>query len=176
MKKVLITGSEGFAGQHLWQELQSHGYDVYGTTLHEPEKGLPEHVSVCDIESQEQLFALISLLKPDAIVHLAGQPKPGLSFNIPQKTFQVNTIGTVNLLEAVRSIAGYKPRLLLVGTSEEHGVVPVEELPITEKSPLNPINPYAISKLANWFLAKEYVRSFGFDIVYATPFTHTGPG
>lgn len=176
MKKVLITGSEGFAGQHLWRELENNGYEVYGTTLHVPETGLPKNVFVCDIESQEQLNSLITNIHPDVIVHLAGQPKPGLSFNIPQKTFQINTIGTINLLEAVRSIPDYKPRILLVGTSEEHGVVATEKLPITEESPLNPINPYAISKLANWFLAKEYVQSFGFDIVYATPFTHTGPG
>jgi len=176
MKKVLITGSEGFVGQHLWEELQSNGYEVYGTALHQLEKGLPENVFVCDIESQDQLHTLITKIMPDAIVHLAGQPKPGLSFDIPQKTVMVNTIGTVNLLEAVRAIPNYRPRLILVGTSEEHGIVPQEDLPITENTSLNPINPYAISKVANWFFAKEYVRSFNFDIIYVTPFTHTGPG
>jgi len=176
MKRVLITGSEGFVGQHLWKELESNGYEVYGTTLRAPETGLPQNVFVCDIESQEQLSLLITKIMPDAIFHLAGQPKPGLSFNIPQKTIAVNTIGTINLLEAVRAIPGYFPRLVVVGTSEEHGVVSSENLPITESTPLNPINPYAISKVANWYLVKEYVRSFNFDIVYATPFTHTGPG
>ena len=176
MKKILITGSEGFAGQHLWKELSANGYEVYGTTLNRPENGLPQNVFVCDIESQEQLASLISQIKPDGIMHLAGQAKPGVSFNIPQRTFEINTIGTINLLEAVRSIPDYFPRIVLVGTSEEHGVVTPELLPITEDTILNPINPYAISKLANWFLAKEYVRSFNFDIVYASPFTHTGPG
>jgi len=64
----------------------------------------------------------------------------------------------------------------MIGTSEEHGFVPPELLPITEETPLNPINPYSISKTANWYIAKEYVRSFHFDIVYVTPFNHTGPG
>lgn len=175
MKEVLITGSEGFAGQHLWKELKDNEYHVSGTTLNTPESGLPEDVYVCDIQKQDQLTKLISEIKPEAIFHLAGQPKPGLSFNIPQKTFEVNTIGTINLLESVRSIPDYHPRIVMIGTSEEHGVIPQNELPITENTPFNPINPYAISKLANWFLAKEYVRSFGFDIVYITPFNHTGP-
>lgn len=176
MKTILITGSEGFAGQHLWKELVENGYKVYGTALNIPEGGLPKNVFQCDIENESQIKSLIKKLKPDAIVHLAGQPKPGLSFFIPQKTFQVNTIGTLNLLEAIRSIEEYHPRILLIGTSEEHGVVPIDELPITEETPFNPINPYAISKLANWLLAKEYYRSFNFNILYASPFTHTGPG
>jgi len=176
MKEVLITGSEGFAGQHLWRELKNNEYHVSGTTLNTPESGLPENVYVCDIQKQADLFKLIFEIKPEAIFHLAAQPKPGLSFNIPQKTFEINTIGTLNLLESVREIPDYHPRIVMIGTSEEHGVVPSAKLPITEETPLDPINPYSISKVANWFLAKEYVRSFNFDIVYATPFNHTGPG
>jgi len=176
MKEVLITGSEGFAGQHLWKELKNNEYHVSGTTLNAPEAGLPENVYVCDIQKQDDLFKLISEIKPEAIFHLAAQPKPGLSFNIPQKTFEINTIGTMNLLESVRAIPNYHPRIIMIGTSEEHGVIPSEKLPITEETPLNPINPYSISKTANWFLAREYVQSFNFDIVYATPFNHTGPG
>ena len=176
MKEVLITGSEGFAGQHLWRELKNNEYHVSGTTLNTPESGLPENVYVCDIQKQADLFKLIFEIKPEAIFHLAAQPKPGLSFNIPQQTFEINTIGTLNLLESVREIPDYHPRIVMIGTSEEHGVVPSAKLPITEETPLDPINPYSISKVANWFLAKEYVRSFNFDIVYATPFNHTGPG
>lgn len=175
-KKVLITGSEGFAGQHLINELINNEYEVYGTTFAPGNNQNKIKTFVCNVESQSEIFSVINSLKPDAIIHLAGQPKPGLSFNIPQKTFLVNTIGTINLLEAIRSIPNYYPRILLVGTSEEHGIVPPKDLPITENTPLNPINPYAISKTANWFLAKQYVKSFNFDIVYATPFTHTGPG
>jgi len=175
-KKVLITGSEGFAGQHLISELVNSGYEVYGTIFASDNNQNKIKTFVCNIESPTEILSIITSLKPDAIFHLAGQPKPGLSFNIPQKTFQVNTIGTINLLEAVRSVPNYYPRIILIGTSEEHGIVSPECLPITENTPLNPINPYAISKTANWFLAKEYVKSFNFDIVYVTPFTHTGPG
>ncbi|MFA5026125.1 MAG: GDP-mannose 4,6-dehydratase [Candidatus Shapirobacteria bacterium] len=176
MKKILITGSEGFAGQHLWRELDKNSYKVFGTVFSSSLEDISSNLYFCDIEDQPQLSSLIKKIKPDAIFHLAGQPKPGLSFNIPQRTISVNTIGTINLLEAVRSISGYFPRILIIGTSEEHGIVSSKDLPITENTPLNPINPYAISKTANWFLAKEYVRSFNFDIIYVAPFTHTGPG
>jgi len=175
-KKVLITGSEGFAGQHLINELLKSGYEVYGTTFATGNNQNKIKTFFCNIESPAEILSIITSLKPDAIFHLAGQPKPGLSFNIPQKTFLVNTIGTINLLEAVRSIPDYHPRIILIGTSEEHGIVLPKDLPVTENSPLNPINPYAISKTANWFLAKQYIKSFNFDIVYTTPFTHTGPG
>lgn len=175
-QKILITGSEGFAGQHLISELVNSGYEVYGTIFASGNNQKKIKTFVCNVESPTEILSIITSLKPDAIFHLAGQPKPGLSFNIPQKTFLVNTIGTINLLEAVRSIPNYYPRIILIGTSEEHGIVSPECLPITENTPLNPINPYAISKTTNWFLAKEYVKSFNFDIVYVTPFTHTGPG
>jgi len=176
MKTVLITGSEGFAGQHLWRELEAAGYIVSGTTLNIPEGGLPENVYQCNILDKVALNDLITKTRSDCIFHLAAQPKPSLSFEKPQLTFEINTIGTINLLESVRALKEYKPRVILVGTSEEHGVVDHKDLPITEETPLNPINPYAISKVANWYLAKEYVNSFGFDLVYITPFTHTGPG
>ena len=173
---VLITGSEGFAGQYLWKELESNGYQVYGTTLLAPETGLSKNVFVCDIEKQDQLSVLILKIRPDIIVHLAGQAKPGLSYKIPQKTISVNTIGTINLFEAVKNISSYKPRIIVIGSSEEYGIVLPENLPITEKTRVNPTNPYSISKTANWFLSQEYVRAFNFDIVYVTPFNHTGPG
>ena len=176
MKTVLITGSEGFVGQYLWKELESNGYQVYGTTLLVPEAGLVNNVFVCDIEKQDHLSELISKIRPDIIVHLAGQAKPGLSYKIPQKTFSVNTIGTINLFEAIKNISGYTPRIIMIGSSEEYGNVSVKNLPVSERTSVNPTNPYSISKTANWFLSREYVRAFNFDIVYVTPFNHTGPG
>ena len=174
MKKVLITGSQGFVGRHLWHELLENGYDVYGADLGNAEGN--DKVFVCDITKAETIKKILESVRPDAIVHLAGQPKPGLSFKEPQATIEINTIGFVNLLESIRGIADYSPRLVVAGTSEEHGVVSPKDLPITEKTPLNPINPYAISKVANWYLSQQYTKAFGFDIVYVTPFTHTGPG
>lgn len=176
MKKVLITGSEGFVGPHLWKELESHGYEVYGTTLHAPETGLPKNVSVCDIGSEEQLTSLISDIKPDAIFHLAGWSNPGSSFTNPQKTFEINVLGTINLLEAVKKTPDYHPRIIAIGSSAEFGIVPQDKLPITENTTLMPNSPYAASKVSTWFVFQQYITSFKMDIVYATPFNHTGPG
>ena len=176
MKEALITGSEGFAGQHLYRELKENDFTVSGTTLLIPDSGLPDRIYQCDILNKEQLFSLIQRLHPDIIFHLAAQPKPGLSFDKPQLTFEINTIGTVNLLEVVRSLPGYRPRIFVIGTADEHGPLRSDQLPIAEDSPLNPINPYSISKVANWHLVREYVRSFDFDIIYPTPLPHTGPG
>jgi len=176
MKKVLITGSEGFVGGHLWKELESNGYEVYGTTLMAPEAGLPQNVFVCDIESPDQLSELISKIIPDAIFHLAGWSNPSSSFASPQKAFSVNAVGTINLLEAVRKIPNYRPRIVAIGTSAEFGAVPPENLPVTENSPLNPNSPYGVSKVSAWFVCHQYFASYKMDIVYATPFNHTGPG
>jgi len=176
MKKTLITGSEGFVGQHLWKELKDNGYEVYGTSLDVPPSGLPENVYQCNILERENLSRLIADIRPDSIFHLAGQPKPALSFEKPQQTFEINTIGTINLLESVKRLAGYRPRIILVGSASEFGQVAENQLPITEVTPLNPDNPYAISKAACWFLARQYVASFGFNIVYSVSFNHTGPG
>jgi len=176
MRKILITGSEGFVGQHLWKELVENGYEVYGTALHTPETGLPQNVFICDIESQEQLSSLIKKIMPDAIVHLAAWSNPGSSFDSPQKTFEINTIGTINLLEAIRAQKNYRPRILIIGSSAEFGIVPPTKLPITEETPLSANSPYGVSKISNWFVARQYVISYGFDIIYPTPFNHTGPG
>ncbi|HOX96081.1 MAG TPA: GDP-mannose 4,6-dehydratase [Candidatus Woesebacteria bacterium] len=176
MKKVLITGSEGFVGGHLWKELESNGYEVYGTTFQAPETELPKNVSVCDIENLEQISSLISKINPDAIFHLAGWSNPGSSFTNPQKTFAVNSIGTINLLESVRKIEDYHPRIVAIGSSAEFGAVPSEMLPITENTPLNPNSPYGVSKVSAWYICKQFVVSYKMDIVYATPFNHTGPG
>lgn len=176
MRKILITGSEGFVGQHLWKELETNGYEVYGTTFHAPETGLPKNVFVCDIESQEQLSSLISKILPDAIIHLAAWSNPGSSFNHPQKTIAVNTIGTINLLEAIRAQNNYHPRILIIGSSAEFGIVPPSKLPITEETSLSANSPYGVSKISNWFVSRQYTISYGFDIIYPTPFNHTGPG
>lgn len=176
MKKVLITGSEGFVGQHLWKELETNGYGVYGTTLHAPESGKQKNVFVCDISKVDQISELISKVMPDSIFHLAGWSNPSSSFSNPQKTIELNIIGTINLLEGIRKIGDYHPRVIAIGSAAEFGAVPQGELPIYENTKLNPNSPYGVSKVAAWFVCKQYSYSYKMDIIYATPFNHTGPG
>lgn len=176
MKKVLITGSEGFVGGHLWIELEKNGYEVFGTTLKDPVLGHTDNVFVCDITKREQLDKLIGDLQPSHIFHLAAQANPYLSYKEPRLTFEVNLLGTLNLLDSVRIIPDYKPRILVVGTSEEYGFVPQDKMPVTEDSSFDPSSPYSVSKLAAYHLCKVYSRSYGMEIVYASSFNHTGPG
>jgi GDP-4-dehydro-6-deoxy-D-mannose reductase len=175
MKKVLITGSEGFVGGHLWQELETNGYDVYGTVLN-PSSNLDQKVVPCDVTNLAETEKLISDLRPDAIFHLAGWSNPSSSFANPQKTIEVNVIGTINLLESIRKITDYRPRIIGIGSAAEFGTVPQDSLPITENTPLNPNSPYGVSKVAAWYVYKQYISTYMMDIVYATPFNHTGPG
>lgn len=173
MKKILITGSEGFVGQHLWKELTDNGYEVFGTDL-ATKKDNSKYFSG-DITKTEEIKNIIVSLKPDAIIHLAAWSNPGTSFANPQKTFEINTIGTINLFEAVRALDNYHPRILAIGSSAEFGIVPKNKLPIAEETPLSANSPYGVSKIANWYVVCQYVSSYGFDIIYPTPFNHTGP-
>lgn len=174
MKKVLVTGSEGFAGHHLRRELESNGYEVFGADLQTGSDGPKQYF--CDISKAEEIKIIVSSLKPDAIIHLAAWSNPGTSFSHPQKTLEVNTIGTINLLEAVRTLENYQPRILVIGSSAEFGIVPKDKLPMTEETPLFANSPYGVSKIANWFTVCQYIASYGLDIIYPTPFNHTGPG
>lgn len=171
-KEVLITGSEGFVGRHLRLELDSNGYVISGTSLKET---VEPNIYQCDITDAQSLNRLISGLRPKAIFHLAAFVKPAKSVINPQEVFRINVDGTRNLLEAVRRIPGYRPKIILIGSSEEFGV-PLSAKPATEETPLNPLNPYAESKVMAWRLAEEYINKYSFDIVSALPFNHTGPG
>lgn len=176
MKRALITGSEGFAGGHLWGELEKNGYEVFGTTLQFRDTDIKKKVFQCDITVKEDLKKVIGHLLPDYIFNMASQAAPSLSFKKPQLTFLVNTIGTANLLDAVREIPDYHPRILLAGSSDEYGIVSEKDMPVTEEQVLNPQNPYSISKVAAYYLMKVYVKSYQMNIIYASSFNNTGPG
>jgi len=181
MKKILITGINGFVGPHLVHELQNRGLSVYG--LSRTGKGeLKNEVVILkgDLLDLKGLYATIDDLKPDAIFHLAAQSKPGYSFKEPQETFQSNVIGTTNLFEVIRGMmnsnTNYRPRIVVAGSSEEYGLVTEAQLPLVEDSRFNPVNPYAISKVSQYYLSMMYIRAFNLDIVYPVMFSHVGPG
>lgn len=181
MKKVLITGINGFVGHHLTLELGEYGYEVVGFT-----RGLDDRKTLAvpmyegDILIADQVEEAIRKIRPDYIVHLAAQAKPGYSFGHAEETFEINVFGTLHLLDGVKRVqdndTSYRPRILCIGTSEEYGEVTEAELPLREDALLRPTNPYAISKVACYHTVMQYVRTYGLDIVYAVPFSHIGPG
>jgi GDPmannose 4,6-dehydratase/GDP-4-dehydro-6-deoxy-D-mannose reductase len=113
-------------------------------------------------------------VRPDAIFHLASHADVRSSFIYPQAVLGNNVLGTCNLFEAVR-LAGIDPAILHCSTSEVYGQVDPENVPIREDCPIQPCNPYAVSKAAQDFLALTYFRSYGMRIVRTRMFAYVNP-
>ena len=168
--KVLITGSEGFVGRHLAAEFSGAGYDVVRCDIREA-----LGVRVLDILDEAQVAEVLSSERPDVLVHLAGQADVGLSWRKPRLTFELNTVGLVNLLEAVRKV---NPgiRVVAVGSSDEYGQLLERGQDVTEETPLHPMTPYAVSKQAQESLGLLYGRSYGMNICMTRQFNLGGAG
>ncbi len=168
--KALITGSEGFVGKYLRAELEAHGYDVTGLDLAPGEKT----VAVNLLEA-EKVDALLEELQPEVIFHLAGQANVGLSWKKPVMTMEINLIAAVNLMEAVRK---HCPgcAIVLVGSSDEYGNLKEKGQLVSEETPLQPMTPYAISKIAQEQMGQAYAKAYGMKICMTRSFNHGGAG
>lgn len=168
--RALITGSEGFVGKYLRAELEAHGYDVTGLDLAAEEKT----VAVNLLEA-EKVDALLAELRPEVIFHLAGQANVGLSWKKPTMTMEINLIAAVNLMEAVRK---HCPAcaIVLVGSSDEYGNLKEKGQLVSEETPLQPVTPYAISKIAQEQMGQAYARAYGMRICMTRSFNHGGAG
>lgn len=180
--RVLITGITGFAGSHLADYILENHPDVrlYGLVrwrsrmeniLHIQEKIELFEADLKDIVSLRKSLAEI---KPDRIFHLAAQSFVPFSWKCPAETFAINAIGQINLFEAILSL-GLSPKIQVAGSSEEYGLVNSDEVPMREENPLRPLSPYAVSKVAQDFLAWQYFKSYGLRTVRTRGFNHTGP-
>jgi GDP-4-dehydro-6-deoxy-D-mannose reductase len=118
--------------------------------------------------------ALLADVRPDVVYHLAGDADVGGSWHHPRETFAANAVGTLNLLLAARD-AGVG-RVLNVGSADVYGRVAPEHLPITESHPLEPVSPYAASKIAADFLGLQATLGLGLEVVRVRAFNHIGPG
>ena len=153
--------------------------DVWGLDLAEGRAAqYRERVSLRVADLLTDLSALKDLFheaRPDFVFHLAAQTFVPASWEDPWSTFENNVRGQLNVLLAALAMDAY-PRVLVVGSSEEYGVVALEDLPIGESSPLKPHNPYAVSKVAQDMLGYQYYVSHNLPIVRVRPFNHIGPG
>lgn len=176
--KILITGGSGFAGSHLIEELIQQGYqDVYSTTFSSvAQKDLlldPTRYVQVDLTNQEETHKVIAQLCPDWIFHLASFAYVGKSFQKAASLLSNNILLTLSVLEAVR-VGAPQARVLTIGSAEEYGFVDATIEKINEDVVLNPVNPYAVSKVAQDLLAGSYFLSHRLSIIRARPFNHIG--
>lgn len=180
--KVLIVGITGFAGVHLYQLLkQKEDISLFGTYRHSSKTmNLIKNFSraallECDVSDIYSIERVLCEVEPDVIFHFASYVSVHSSFKNPLPTFQINIIGTANLLEAIRKIVPFT-KILIPGSAEEYGKVPQDKMPIKEDYSLNPINPYAISKRVQEDLGFYYHKIHSLNIFFTRTFHYTGPG
>lgn len=159
----LITGHNGFVGQHALQ-IWAHAVplpNIGGCSL--------------DIRDAESLAEAIAAISPHEVVHLAGISFVPTAIKNPRLTYEVNFLGTLNLLQALEK-TGFTGRMLFVSSADPYGIVSLDQLPIREERVLAPRNPYAVSKAAAEALCYQWSLNSKFEILIARPFNHIGPG
>lgn len=161
--RVLVTGSRGFVGTWLVRHLEDCGDSVLAVDAE------------VDVTDAAKLRTVLLGGEPDWVVHLAALASVGSSWNESKATYEVNTVGAANLLDAAAACRR-SPRVLFVSSSEVYGRVPAADLPIAEDQPVAPMSPYAASKAAAEVIAAQMWRTRGLEVIIARPFNHTGPG
>ena len=166
-RRLLVTGRHGFVGGILARMLEQEPY----ATRWELAEISPD----LDLRDGEASLTLVESTQPDAVIHLAAQSAVPESFRDPASTFQINLIGTLHLLQALKR-QKFSGRLLYVSSGEVYGLVPTAELPASEERLPHPRNPYAVSKLAAEALCAQWAMTDALDVVIARPFNHIGAG
>ncbi len=178
--RALITGLSGFVGSHLAEFLLKQDIEVYGIIRWRSNRENIRHIENSmtlfegDMRDLSSVKQIIEDTKPERIYHLAAQSFVPTSWTAPQETITSNIVGQLNILEAVRDL-DLPIRMLVVGSSEEYGLVHENEVPITEDNPLRPLSPYGVSKVGQDLLGFQYFHSYGMHIIRTRAFNHTGP-
>ena len=185
MRKVgLITGITGQDGAYLSRFLLEKGYEVHGIIRRsssfntERIDSIMDRITLhygdmCDSVSIQNILAKV---KPTEIYNLAAQSHVKVSFELPEYTAQVDAVGTLRLLEAIR-ILGLKSKIYQASTSEMFGgdINTCPQKGFNEKSPFNPRSPYAVAKLYSYYITKNYREAYGMFISNGILFNHESP-
>lgn len=173
--RALIIGAAGFVGGYLIRELESAGWEVCATCL--PSEKIAGGCAVypLDILEKDTIAPLVDKVQPDIVYHLAAQSSVSVSWKKPQLTAEINIIGTINVLEALREVQKKDIRTILIGSGEEYGFIREGACPLSESEPLNPGNIYAATKACQGMLGEIYARAYKMDIVMVRAFNHSGP-
>jgi GDP-4-dehydro-6-deoxy-D-mannose reductase len=177
--KCLITGINGFVGSYLSEYLLKKNIEVYGTVY--PANAI-ENIShlkhkiklySCNIINQKEITNIVKDSNPNIIFHLAGQANVPLSWQDPINTFNINVFGTIYLLNAIKEFSP-KAKTLMVGSGDEYGHYRGKHL-ANENDPLNPQNPYAITKVCSDLLSWQLGDYYKLHVVRVRAFPHVGP-
>lgn len=167
VSRVLVTGSQGFTGQYMVDELENAGYEVFGLGCHPDDtRGYIQ----ADLTNAESVMQAVQSVQPDAVIHLAALAFVG--HGDPNSFYQVNLIGTRNLLAALSGLSKKPEVVVLASSANVYGNQ--SEGVISEATPVAPVNDYAVSKLAMEFMAKTWLPQL--PIVITRPFNYTGVG
>lgn len=183
-KNVLITGISGSGGSYLaerilnrFPEISIHGISRWhSTTTNNNLRKIQDKVALyeCDLCDLSSVIRTLKLVKPDLIFNLASLANVRVCFDTPVSLVQNNILSTLNLLEAIR-IAEINPLLIHCSTSEVYGQVDKEQIPINENCPINPVNPYSVSKCSQDQLVYSYGKAYGISAIRTRMFTYLNP-
>lgn len=189
MKKALITGITGQDGSYLAEFLLEKGYEVHGIKRraslfntsrvdhiyedpHVENKRFRLHYG--DLTDSSNLIRIVSEVQPDEIYNLGAQSHVAVSFEVPEYTADVDAIGTLRLLEAIRFLGlEEKTRFYQASTSELYGLV--QEIPQTETTPFHPRSPYAVAKMYAYWITVNYREAYGMYACNGILFNHESP-
>lgn len=184
MKKALITGITGQDGSYLAELLLDKGYEVHGiirrsssfntariehlyTDPHEEERKLFLHYG--DLSDGSNISRIIEKIEPEEIYNLGAQSHVKVSFEVPEFTAEVDAVGTIRLLDAIKD-ARIKTRFYQASSSELYGKA--LEIPQTEKTPFYPRSPYAVAKLYAYWVTVNYREAYGIHASNGILFNH----
>ena len=181
MKKALITGITGQDGSYLAEFLLEKGYEVHGITRRASISNTAriDHLIAAnaiklhdgDLTDSSSLIRIINLVQPDEIYNLAAQSHVQVSFDVPEYSGDVDALGVLRILEAVRILGLTKTcKIYQASTSELYGKV--EEVPQRETTPFHPYSPYAVAKQYGFWITKEYREAYGMFAVNGILFNH----
>ncbi len=179
MKKALITGITGQDGSFLSEFLLEKGYEVHGIVRRNSIERYDRiqhlldkiHLHYGDMSDSLNLMRLVAEIEPDEIYNLAAQSHVQVSFEEPEFTANVDAIGTLRIVEAVRSLGlNKKTKIYQASTSELYGKV--EEVPQSETTPFHPYSPYAVAKQYAFWISKEYREAYDMFISNGILFNH----
>jgi len=181
-KVALITGITGQDGSYLAELLLEKGYEVHGIVrrsslinTHRIDHIYEQiHLHYGDLTDATNIIGVIKKIEPDEIYNLGAQSHVKVSFEIPEYTAQVDGLGTLRVLEAVRLLGmEKKTRIYQASTSELYGLV--QSVPQTEDTPFYPRSPYGVAKLYGYWIVKNYREAYGMHCSSGILFNHESP-